>query len=204
MRSIKNMNNSYFKKKHIPWNKNKKIDISKYLEYGMSNKKHQEVSIAEMSVTLKKQFKNGRKVWNDGLKGYTVKTKYKTRKDKGSKRSEETKNKIKIARQKQVLPTKDTSIEIKIQKELEKRKIVFEKHKPIIGQPDIFIEPNICIFADGDYWHNRSEAKKRDEYVNKKLKEQNYQILRFWEHEINESAEKCIDKIRQLENGNTN
>ena len=28
------------------------------------------------------------------------------------------------------------------------------KHKGVLrAQPDIFIEPNICIFVDGDYWH---------------------------------------------------
>ena len=27
------------------------------------------------------------------------------------------------------------------------------KHKPIRGQPDVFIHPNICVFVDGDRWH---------------------------------------------------
>ncbi len=108
----------------------------------------------------------------------------------------ETREKIRKARLKQIFPIKDTSIEVKLQKELEKRKIMFEKHKPILGQPDIFIEPNICIFADGNYWHNRPERIERDKYVNQKLKEQNYQIYRFWEYDINDSIEKCVNKIK--------
>ncbi len=62
----------------------------------------------------------------------------------------------------------NTSIEIKIQNELKKRNIEFETQKAIIGIPDIFIKPNLCVFCDGDYWHNRLISKDRDEYVNKK------------------------------------
>lgn len=73
------------------------------------------------------------------------------------KHTEATKKLIRKNRLAQVLPLKDTSIEIKIQEALLKEGVVFEKHKNIKGQPDIFIEPNICIFADGDYWHGNPE-----------------------------------------------
>jgi len=111
---------------------------------------------------------------------------------KGRVLTKEWKEKIKLARVKQILPTKDTSIEIKLQKELEKRNIKFEKHKSMLGQPDIFIEPNICIFADGDYWHTRPESVIRDKYVNLELKKQGYKILRFWEHNINNNIANCV------------
>jgi len=109
----------------------------------------------------------------------------------------ETRIKQRNARMKQVLPNKDTSIEKKMQEKLLEENIEFEKHKSLIGQPDIFIEPNICIFADGDYWHRRFGAKERDEYVNKKLKEQGYKVLRFWESEINDNLTNTINIIKE-------
>ena len=72
----------------------------------------------------------------------------------GKKLSEKTKNLIRIARMKQVMPFKDTKPELLIQSKLINEGIVFEKHKRLLGQPDIFIEPNICLFVDGCYWHN--------------------------------------------------
>lgn len=97
----------------------------------------------------------------------------------------------------QIFPTSDTSIEIKLQNILKHNDIRFEKHKPIFGQPDIFVEPNICIFADGDYWHNRPNQKERDLLVNQTLIEAGYKVFRFWEHEINNNIEMCFSIITQ-------
>ena len=91
----------------------------------------------------------------------------------------------------------NTSIEIKMQNELTLCNIDFQLQKAIIGIPDIFIEPNICIFCDGDYWHNRPGSHERDTYVNKTLTAQGYKVLRFWEHAINASSEKCVQQIIQ-------
>lgn len=84
-----------------------------------------------------------------------------------------------------VFPRKDTSIEIKMQRFLSSIGIPFETHKSILGQPDIFIEPNICIFADGDYWHQYPNGRARDRWVNKELEKQGYSVIRIWEHDIN-------------------
>ena len=126
----------------------------------------------------------------------------------GKKHSQETINKIKEARAKQIIPFKDTLPEILMQNKLNELNINFTTHKPILGQPDIFIEPNICIFVDGCYWHgcekcyNKNEFKEwqrgqiiRDIMVTQKLIEQNYIVLRLWEHEIKENIEECVDKI---------
>ena len=109
---------------------------------------------------------------------------------KGKKLPEEIINKIRQARAKQIVPSKDTSIEIILQNILTDLNIPFIKHKPIhllngyFHQVDIFIEPNICIEADGNYWHNLPKQKIRDEKVNKCLTEQGYKVYRFWEHDI--------------------
>jgi DNA mismatch endonuclease, patch repair protein len=112
-----------------------------------------------------------------------------------------------------VIPNKDTKIEILLQNELQKRNIIFEKNKTIFGRPDIFIEPNICIFADGDYFHANpsiysAEHKiigglakdiwKKDWNVTLKLTEQNYFVLRFWENEILKDVKSIGEKIENL------
>ena len=110
--------------------------------------------------------------------------------------TDNTKLKMRKARAKQKFPFSNTSIEIKLQNALNELKIIYQTQKyELIGIPDIFIEPNICIFADGDYWHNRPGAQERDECVNKKLKEQGYKVLRFWEHEIHTNIDICVNKI---------
>jgi DNA mismatch endonuclease (patch repair protein) len=116
---------------------------------------------------------------------------------KGKHQSEEAKQKLREIRLKQIFPRKDTSIEVALQNGLRERGIAFETHKPIYGQPDIFIEPNICIFADGEYWHSRPEVKERDAEVNRILTERGYRVLRFWEHEINSNLNACLDMIER-------
>lgn len=109
--------------------------------------------------------------------------------------SEETKQKVREARLKQIFPIKDTSIEVALQEELTCREIPFKTHVSLFGQPDIFIEPNLCVFADGDYWHNYPYRTERDKKVNQVLKEGGYQIVRFWEREINSDIKGCVDQI---------
>lgn len=99
-----------------------------------------------------------------------------------------------------IIPYKDTSIEIKMQKELIKHKIKFKKHYSIFGQPDIFIEPNICIFCDGDYWHNYPKGNNRDKEVNKQLKKDDYIVIRFWGSEIRTNTGHCVQKILNIIN----
>ncbi len=130
---------------------------------------------------------------------------------------------MRTARLHQVIPSKDTKPEKILQKLLRLQKIQFIKHKPILGQPDIFIEPNLCIFVDGDFWHaNPMKYKRdgkveegfknkpnkilsgklkaidvwnRDKKVNQTLKKDNYKVLRFWHSELENNPEKCIQKI---------
>ena len=104
-----------------------------------------------------------------------------------------------------------------MQKLLKENNIKFEKHKPILGQPDIFIEQNICVFADGDYWHGNPmmfdpndeitssggrkkvrEIWAKDEKINQSLELQGYNVLRFWEREIKENPERCLQEIIKI------
>lgn len=125
----------------------------------------------------------------------------------GRRHSEETKKKMSEKRLKRVFPRKDTNIEKILQLKLTELNVSYEKHKPIIGQPDIFINPNICIFADGCYWHGCEECgfgngKERDKAVTETLQKQGYVVLRFWEHDINIKPDFCILQIINiLKNG---
>lgn len=114
---------------------------------------------------------------------------------KGKNHSQETRERLKITRMNQVFPRKDSKPERIMQIALALRGVVFEKHKPIYGQPDIFIEPNICIFIDGDYWHNRPEVKERDLEVNDTLTKQRYEVIRIWEKDIQDDPNKTVDIV---------
>jgi len=211
-------------KGQIAWNKGKKMSkesIRKNSEarkkwfadggiHPMKGKRHKEKSLRKMRVSHGSGEKNAR---------------YGTHHTEKIKRKISATNKITHLRPEmrelsrknrlhQVFPAKDTNIEKILQKGLRKKGIKFEKHKPILGQPDLFIKPNICIFADGDYWHgwlylqgrDFSGKKhfnneyfqhkiKKDKKITLQLKELGYNILRFWEYEINENPKKCLQKI---------
>lgn len=103
---------------------------------------------------------------------------------KGKKLPEYVKEKIRIARMKQIIPTRDTRPEKIIQFNFSVRNILYQKHVVLIGQPDIFIEPNFCIFIDGDYWHSIPKVHKRDTYVNRELQKIGYKVFRIPEFAI--------------------
>lgn len=104
---------------------------------------------------------------------------------------------------------KDTGIELKIEAELQRRNIVYQKQVPLCGVAivDFYLpEGKIVIQCDGCYWHgciihrpvDGIKRDKKDKENNEVLESNGFKVHRFWEHEINESPEKCIDKVEQL------
>jgi G:T-mismatch repair DNA endonuclease (very short patch repair protein) len=120
----------------------------------------------------------------------------------------------------------DTSPELYCQKMLKSIGVEFEKQKGIVNpgcRPDLYIEPKICIFVDGDYPHANpkphfipSRGKKilpghspdeiiyrrparniwaRDKKITRGLKARGYTVLRFWQSELETEKEKCLQKI---------
>jgi len=134
-------------------------------------------------------------------------------KDKKGIYSEETLEKIRNGRLKQIFPKKDTVIEKILQKELTKREYIYEKHYPTKGQPDIaFPGKKIAIFADGDYIHGNPKKFKPedrvcfgryiaqekwdvDRLITENLQKQGWLVLRYWETEIHASIEDVVDEI---------
>lgn len=152
--------------------------------------KRDEVWVKRISRTLKAMHKGGQ-LKGTFKKGHKINIGRKVRnKGKTGVYSQETIEKIRQARLRQVIPNKDTSIEMKIQNLLKENSIPFSMHYPILGQPDIFIKPNICIFADGCYWHHCRDCgfgcgREKDEKINRELTQQGYKVIRLWEHQIN-------------------
>ena len=105
---------------------------------------------------------------------------------------------MKIRRQTIKVPFKDSKPERMMQIALTLEGLKFRKHEPITGQPDIFVEPNICIFVDGCYFHGCTQCYGesiliqeipknnlvRDQKVNNDLMKQGNIVLRIWEHDI--------------------
>lgn len=91
---------------------------------------------------------------------------------------------------------KGTEIENIIEQQLKQMNIQYIPQKRIESTlVDFFIPPNICIFADGNYWHNLPDVKARDEKLNPKLKEEGFVVLRFWEMDIKTRPEFVYNTI---------
>jgi DNA mismatch endonuclease (patch repair protein) len=88
--------------------------------------------------------------------------------------------------------------------------------KKLPGKPDIVIRKyKLAIFVDGEFWHGYQwKTKKpkiksntdywikkiegniaRDKLNNRKLKDEGFTVLRFWEHAIRKDIEKCVSRI---------
>ena len=107
---------------------------------------------------------------------------------------------LKEQRKYQVLPVKDTSIEIKIREFLDELSISYKQHKYIEDidhgyQCDFFLEEyNMVIECDGDYWHNYPHYRDIDLIRTQELLEQKYRVLRLWERDIKKMG---IDEFKQ-------
>lgn len=89
-------------------------------------------------------------------------------------------------------------------------------NKGLPGKPDISIlKYRLAIFIDGEFWHgyNWSERREtiksnrkfwipklernmqRDTEVNRELEEMGFTVFRFWENEVRNHLDKCINDI---------
>jgi len=173
-----------FKKRHPSY-------VKKGDKHPFFGKRHTPEALEKMSKTW---FKKGGTSPRKG-KHLSEETKRKLVKwNKGKHLTKETKDKLRTARLNQKFPIKDTSIEVAVQTALNKAGVKFKTHYPIVGQPDIFIKPNLCVFCDGDYWHNRLEIQEKDRRVNEELQRKGYKVVRLWEYEIRQLPEEEIVK----------
>jgi len=81
------------------------------------------------------------------------------------------------------------------------------------GRPDlVFRRARLAVFVDGafwhghpDYYHGQSGAfwdakiarnRARDEKVNHQLGELGWDLLRFWDFEVEKSVPECVERVR--------
>lgn len=134
----------------------------------------------------------------------------------GKKKAEEIKEKVRLARAKQIFPKQDTKIELKIQEFLEELEIEYIKHfylKYIKShyRCDIFIpSKNMVIECDGTWWHGdpryydkkeltkkQNEQKIRDKLRTDQLIQQGFRVIRLWEDDIKEMTMPKFQEIIQ-------
>lgn len=121
---------------------------------------------------------------------------------KNTHHTDETRDKLRRARMKQTFHTKNTSIELLLQKELDARGLIYDKHINVCGvcQPDIvFPKRRVAVFADGDYWHSKEfkngVAWKKDRNQDKILGKNGWKVFRFWGHELRNDVKGCVDGL---------
>jgi very-short-patch-repair endonuclease len=92
---------------------------------------------------------------------------------------------------------KETGIELKLQELLVALDITYTTQKPLLGVTvaDIFIEPNVAIFADGEYWHKGAMKEYKDGEKTRKLEKNGYVVLRLAEKEINKDIALVRKKV---------
>jgi very-short-patch-repair endonuclease len=104
------------------------------------------------------------------------------------------------------MPYSNTSIELIVRAELERRGVEFKANHQLFGKynVDIFIEPNIVIECDGDYWHSLDRVNLKDKRRDGALKTMRFKIYRFWGEDIKCDVGRCVDSVLELKQKTTN
>jgi DNA mismatch endonuclease Vsr len=111
-----------------------------------------------------------------------------------------------------------SEIEQVMEAALRRAKLRPTKHPKILGRPDfVFQRAMIAVFCDSHFWHgynwkvkqkeihrNRSfwvpkilSNMRRDRLVNRRLQEEGWKVLRFWEHEILRFPGRCTARVKK-------
>lgn len=197
----KEWKNTIEQERRIKISENAKINPN----YGMKGKHHSESTIKKIRKNFvykicpicKQQFENvpsimkNKNFCSQSCSSIFIRT--------GRKHSKETIEKCREARAKQILPIKDTSIEIKLQNFLKQLNIEFFTHQYMHiehgYQCDIFIpNKNLVIECDGNYWHSYPTGNEIDHIRTSELLAKGFKVLRLWEVEIKKMT---IDEFKE-------
>ena len=129
---------------------------------------------------------------------------------------------------KRVSKKSDTKPELFLRSALWKAGLRYRKNvNHLSGKPDIvFLKDRVVIFCDGDFWHGKNwqdrklklkrgsnsdywTAKikmniERDKIITRKLKDEGWTVLRFWESDINNDIKGVVSIIMQVINEKDN
>lgn len=86
--------------------------------------------------------------------------------------------------------------------------------RDIPGRPDFFFaDSGLAVFVDGCFWHGCAKCghypkanasfwkakidrnRERDEGKTKELRRAGCNVIRFWEHELQQNLGRCVDRI---------
>lgn len=118
---------------------------------------------------------------------------------------------------------KGTKPELMLSHELWRRGYRYRRNmKNVAGSPDIcFKRLKLAVFVDGEFWHGRNwesaslriksnreywipkieRNMERDKEVDRRLNDQGWQVLRFWESDVKNNLSGCADKVIEILNG---
>jgi len=160
-------------------------------------KKHSETTRKKMSESAKGRnpTKETRRKMSETRKRISFEGRHKPK-----YHTEETKQKIRDARLKQILPVIDTSIERKFEIFLKEKSINYI-HPFNLGnrfQCDFYLPSlNLIVECDGTYWHSRPDMKKRDKAKDAYAKKCGFNMLRLAEKQINKG--RYFNFIKELQ-----
>ena len=116
-----------------------------------------------------------------------------------------------------LIKSKNTAIEMILRRKLYNLGYRYRIHSAgIPGKPDIvFSGKKIAVFCDSAFWHGKkylegekfktnsefwekkiSQNIERDAKVNSRLAQSGWQVLRFWDHEIKQNLDSCVEQIK--------
>lgn len=111
---------------------------------------------------------------------------------------------------------KDTTPEKTIAILLAAGGLTFEQHcRDLPGRPDfVFRKEMVAVFVDGDFWHGWrfpvwehrmsdnwrakiAETRRRDRLAHRRLRRMGWNVIRVWEHQIEENRLACVKRVIQ-------
>lgn len=115
----------------------------------------------------------------------------------------------------QAIKSKESKLELAVRKELWQRGVRYRKNvRNLMGVPDIAIKKHkLVVFLDSCFWHGCPEhgviPRRNKEFWESKIKRnidrdkevtnyyllRNWNVLRFWEHEIRSNLKGVVDMI---------
>lgn len=115
---------------------------------------------------------------------------------------------------------KNTKLEVEFRKVLWARGLRYRLGWKLPGKPDlVFVGVKVAVFIDGCFWHacpihgqepktnagfwfeKLRKNKLRDQTVNMKLAELGWRVVRIWEHELREDADRCVSELSKTVKG---
>jgi len=115
--------------------------------------------------------------------------------------------------------SRNASTELRFVTQLREQGVTGWRRKfPLFGSPDFtFPRQRVAVFLDGCFWHGCTKCaqmpstnqsywrgkfernRKRDKQVTKRLRDQGWRVLRFWEHALDSPS--CIGRLVTLLHG---